>query len=131
MLISFIFSYFLLSSLYICRESSTNPPLFIQNKPNLQKAQINVNSVLTKDYENVHLHRRAKTNPIKPNTNPIYEMPKMNVSSFDTSKYVKLDTLAVGKNKPNSKPIKTPIFNPKLSIHPQNLPEIFPNSPFF
>ena len=77
MLTSFIFSYFLLSSLYICRESSTNPPLFIQNKPNFRKSQ-------------------------------------MNVTFFDRSKYVKLDTLADGKNKPkqtqnkaNSNPIQT------------------------
>ena len=71
MLTSFIFSYFLLSSLYICRERSTNPPLFIQNKPNLPNARINVNKVLTKDYGNVHLHRRAENKP-KTNSKRIY-----------------------------------------------------------
>lgn len=34
--------------------------LFMQNKPNLLNAQMNVNKVLTKDYENVRLHRRRK-----------------------------------------------------------------------
>ena len=40
----------------------------MQNKPNLPKAQINITIVLTKDYENVHLHRgfkkQAQSNPI-------------------------------------------------------------------
>jgi len=43
----------------------------MQNKPNLPNAQMSVNNVLTKDYENVHLRRppknKAKTNPIKAN----------------------------------------------------------------
>ena len=34
-----------------------------QNKPNLLNAQINVSSVLTKDYENVPLRRRAEFKP--------------------------------------------------------------------
>ena len=71
MLTSFIFSYFLLSSLYICRESSTNSPLFLQYKPNFKNDQINVNKVLERDYENVRLHRPRKQTQNKPNSNPI------------------------------------------------------------
>jgi hypothetical protein len=41
---------------------------FMQNKPNLLDAQMNVSSVLTKDYENIPLRRRGQN---KPNTNPI------------------------------------------------------------
>ena len=52
----------------------------MQNKPNFKNTQMNANKVLTKDYENVHLHRRPKTNPIqtqyKPNSKPI--SPKTN-----------------------------------------------------
>ena len=40
------------SHLYSCRESSTNQLLFMQNKPNLLDAQMNVSAVKTKDYEN-------------------------------------------------------------------------------
>ena len=63
---------------YNCRESSTNWPYFLQNKPNLLDAQMNVSSILTKDYENVPLRRRGEN---KPNSNPIklnfrQEMPK-------------------------------------------------------
>jgi hypothetical protein len=37
--------------LYNCRECSTNRPLFMQNKANLRKSQVNVNLVITRDYE--------------------------------------------------------------------------------
>jgi len=36
---------------------------FMQNKPNLLNVQMNVNKVLTKDYENVRLHRRPENKP--------------------------------------------------------------------
>ena len=39
----------------------------MQNKPNLPNAKMNVNTVITKDYENERLADAAKTNPIKPN----------------------------------------------------------------
>ncbi len=45
-----------------------------QNKANFRKAKMNINKVLTKDYENEPLFRRGKnkpnTNPIKPNSCP-------------------------------------------------------------
>ena len=57
--------------LYICRQPTKdyvrNYKLFIQNKPNFPKSQINVSKVLERDYENIRLRRRPKTNPIKPN----------------------------------------------------------------
>jgi len=61
----------------------------MQNKPNLLTAQINVNSFITKDYENKHnwalsenkanqtqlnpkqSQNKPKTKPIKPKTKPI------------------------------------------------------------
>jgi len=46
----------------------------MQNKPNFQKAQMNVNMVLTVDYEKKTLGERGKnkpnSNPIKPNSLP-------------------------------------------------------------
>ena len=38
----------------------------MQNKPNLLNAQMNVNTIITKDYENESIGNLAKTNPIKP-----------------------------------------------------------------
>jgi len=40
----------------------------MQNKPNFRKSQMNVNKVLTEDYENETLGERGKN---KPNSNPI------------------------------------------------------------
>ena len=37
----------------------------MQNKPNLPDAQMNVNTVITKDYQNSHLLEHPKTNPIQ------------------------------------------------------------------
>ncbi len=37
--------------------------LFMQNKPNLLNAQMNVSSVITNYYENVRLHRRGENKP--------------------------------------------------------------------
>ena len=61
-------SLFTNSPLYICRGSSTNQLLFMQNKPNFQKAKMNINSLITTDYEN-KWQRRVRKN--KPNSNPI------------------------------------------------------------
>jgi len=64
--------------------------LFMQNKPNLLNAQMNVTSFITKDYENKRLADAAKTNPIQSQSKPI-STPK---ASFRP------------QNKPNSNPIK-------------------------
>jgi len=45
--------FFVLIRHYICREPSTNQLLFMQNKPNFQKSQMNVNIFSTKAYENL------------------------------------------------------------------------------
>ena len=82
-------SLFTPSPLYICRERSTNQLLFMQNKPNLLDAKMNVNSLITTDYEN-KWQRRVRKN--KPNSNPIkpnLRKAKMNVNSFITKDYRK------------------------------------------
>ena len=58
---------------YICRESSTNQLLFMQNKPNVKDAQINVSSYLKSKYEKLDTWLSGKN---KPKTNPISERPK-------------------------------------------------------
>ena len=55
---------------------------FMQNKPNSQKSQMNVNNVLTKDYENVHPLRRPKTNPKQTQSNPIQSQLKPKQTQF-------------------------------------------------
>ena len=102
------------SHLYNCRESFTNHLLFMQNKANFQKSQMNVNLYNTTDYEN-KWQRRVRKN--KPNTNPIkpnLRKAKMNISSLITKDYRKKDDFTVRKNKPNSKPISE---KPKIDVN--------------
>ena len=59
-----------------CEQSTTKSQLrkinlFLQNKPHLLNAQMNVSKVLTKDYENICLRRRGKTNPKQSQSKPI------------------------------------------------------------
>jgi hypothetical protein len=77
----------------------------MQNKPNFQKAQMNVNSFITKDYEKRTLGKRGKN---KPNSKPISERPKMNVTSFKTMNYEQRTMNDANKNKPKTNPISKP-----------------------
>jgi len=93
------------SPLYICREPSTNQLLFMQNKPNFRKSQMNVNIYYTKAYNNETAFRRRKN---KPNSNPIkpnFLKAKMNLNLTLTKDYRKNDDFVVRINKPNSNPI--------------------------
>jgi hypothetical protein len=51
-----------------CRGSSTNRPLFMQNKANFCKGQMNANSIITRDYEKRWALRveqkQSQSNPI-------------------------------------------------------------------
>jgi hypothetical protein len=89
----------------------------MQNEPNFGKAQMNVNKVLTKDYENKCgkdlWKNEPKTNPIKPN----FKRAKMNVKSFITKDYRKKDDFAIRKNEPNSKPIGEDQYKTKDPRH--------------
>ncbi len=94
-------SLFTLSPLYICREPSTNQLLFMQNKPNVKDAQINVNSYMKSKYEKMDTWLSGKN---KPNSNPIkpnLRKAKMNVNLTLTKDYRKKDDFTVRINKPN------------------------------
>ena len=56
--------------LYICKEPSTNPTLFMQNKPNFLNTKMNINFCLTNDYEyKMPLRptpKQTQSNPISP-----------------------------------------------------------------
>ncbi len=73
----------------------------MQNKPNLPKSQMNVNTYNTKNYENKRNwtigESKPNSNPIKPNS----QKAKMNVSSLMTKDYRKKDDFIVRINKPN------------------------------
>ncbi len=90
-----------LSALYICREPSTNQLLFMQNKPNFQDTQMNVNIYITMNYEKfiplAGQKNKPNSKPIKPN----FQKAKMNVNSLITKDYRKKDDFVVRINKPN------------------------------
>jgi len=75
----------------------------MQNKPNFQKSQMNLNSLLTKDYENKSNwtlgESKPNSKPIKPN----FKKAKMNINSIITKHYRKKDDFEVRINKPNFK----------------------------
>ncbi len=80
-------------------ENSLQISPFMQNEPNLPKAQMNVNKVLIKDYENKPNWTLGEN---EPKTNPI----KANQSQFP---------LPTRRNKPNTNPIK-PNTNPISTV---------------
>ncbi len=73
----------------------------MQNKPNFQKSQMNVNLYNTTDYERKRDwtlgQNKPNSNPIKPNL----QKAKMNVKSLITKDYRKKDDFLVRINKPN------------------------------
>ncbi len=73
----------------------------MQNKPNFQDAQMNVNIYYIKDYQNfipqAGQKNKPNSNPIKPN----FQKAKMNVNLTLTKDYRKKDDFVVRINKPN------------------------------
>ena len=75
--------------------------LFMQNKPNFRKSQMNANSRITMNYKNfiplAGYKNKPNSNPIKPNC----RKAKMNANVFVTKDYRKKDDFSVRINKPN------------------------------
>ncbi len=73
----------------------------MQNKPNFQKSQMNVNPYNTTDYKNKSNwtlgESKPNSNPIKPN----FQKAKMDINSLITKDYRKNDDFVVRINKPN------------------------------
>jgi len=70
--------------LYNCRESSTNRPIFMQNKANLLDTQMQVSFVVTKDYENeiAFTFQKNKPNQSQFQALPLW-IPENQTQSFD------------------------------------------------
>ena len=94
---------------------------FMQNKANFPDAQMNVNKVLTKEYENKTLSRSGKNKAnSKPNKANVRKA-KMNVTTFLTKEYENISNWTLFENKPNTKPIQTqtkPISEAKKCCSP-------------
>ncbi len=104
---SFIFSYFLLSALYICRESFTNPLLFMQNKANLLAPQNERNLFYNKELQRKPpFQPPPKQTQFKAKQTQLAQMPKINVTYCLTTDYKEKRPSSHRKNKPNSNPNK-------------------------
>ena len=79
-------------------ERSLQIQLFLTNKPNFQKSQMNLSAVITMNYEQMDTWSRGKN---KPNSNPIQSQYKANTKPIQT------------QFKPNSNPNKA---NPSTSL---------------
>jgi hypothetical protein len=75
-----------------------NKPNSNPNKANFRKAQMNVNSLITKDYRKNDDFAVRKN---KPNSNPISEKPKMSANVFIAKNYENETSIRLRKNKPN------------------------------
>ncbi len=91
-------------------EKSLQIRLFMQNKANFRKVKLNVNKVLTKDYDKKTLGERGKTKPIQSQLKPIQSQFKAN---FKKAKMNVTSILTVGyENKP---PIRAPKKQSQIS----------------
>ena len=79
----------------------------MQNEPNFPESQMNVNKVLTKDYENKTLSgsgkNKANSKPNKANL----QKAQINVTKVLTKEYENISNCTLAENKPNTKPIQT------------------------
>ncbi len=94
---------------------NTNP-----NKPNLQKAKMNITSFITRDYSKKD-NFLVRIN--KPNSNPISEKLKMNVNLYVIEDYREKDDFAVQKNKPKQTKFQTGTATSFYSVVRRRLPQ--------
>ncbi len=88
----------------------------MQNKPNLQKSQMNVNLYNTTDYENISNwtlgENKPNSNPIKPNL----KRAKMNINLTLTKDYEKKTLGERGKKQSQTKPNKAKFKKAKMNV---------------
>jgi len=100
--------YIILYALYICRESSTNPNLFMQNKANLCRFQAKNGDCDEK---------QTQTKPNKPNLKPICQMPENErklIYNKGLWKFMYIDAKKTNPNKANTNPIQTQFQSPAI-----------------
>ncbi len=90
------------------RTLGENKPNSNPNKPNSQKAKMNINSFITKDYRKKDDFAVRKN---KPNSNPISEKSKMNVNLYVLKDYRK-EMISQSKK---TNPIQSQFQNPTQS----------------
>ncbi len=89
-------------------EDSLQIRLFLQNKPKVKYAQINVSPFMISKYYIMDIwlsgKNKPKTNPKQSQTNPNSEMPKMSLNTYPTRVYSNKSALRLKQNKPKTNP---------------------------
>ena len=102
--LSIINNHFAFAPLHLSRVLYKFAP-FMQNKPNFLNTQMNVNKVLTRDYEKKtlgeHGKNKANTNPIQTQYKPNSQKAKMKLTFYLTKDYENERLCRCGQNKPN------------------------------
>ena len=83
---------------------------FLQNKPNSPIVRMNVTNLTTMNYtiftSLTKVKNKPNSNPIKANSNPFCQKPKMNANIYYTKVYNNKTSVRREKNKANSNPNK-------------------------
>jgi hypothetical protein len=85
----------------------------MQNEPKFRKVKLNVNKVLTKNYEQMDTWSIGKNEPKRTQNEPKFKKAKMNVTAALTMEYENISNWAICENEPNTNPNKP---NFKLSL---------------
>ena len=98
--------------LYFCRESFTNQPLFMQNKPNFRKPQMNLSSVKTMNYERITMN-----NPNRKQTQNKANLlaALINVSSAKTTNYEQITMNNANEKQTQTNPTCSELACPERS----------------
>ena len=93
----------------------------MQNKPKVKDAKMNISPFMTIKYVKLDTwlswKNKAKTNPNKAKTNPISEIPKMNVNIYYTIDYSYKTYFLRKQNKPNSNPILSAVGGLQMNVN--------------
>jgi hypothetical protein len=98
-------------------ESPLQIKLFLQNEPKFRKVKLNVNKVLTSDYEQLDTWSIRKNEPKRTQNEPKFKKVKMNVTPIITVDYENKSNWAICENEAKTNPIQTqfnPISAPKM-----------------
>jgi hypothetical protein len=79
--------------------------LFLQNEPKFRKSQVNVNTVITMNYEQMDTWSIRKNEPKTNPNEPKSKKAKMNVTSIITKDYENKSNWAICENEPKTNPI--------------------------
>jgi len=99
--------------IFIPLAGQKNKPNSNPNKPNLQKAKMNISSLITKDYRKKD-DFEVRIN--KPNLVRRRRIAKMNANAFSQKDYENKPPRPTRKNKPNSNPIQTLSCLPSVAL---------------